>query len=97
MNLEGETRCLRTLQEADLEALQKHLNGGPGEIIEGIIPYSFEVEFQGEEGNLSFDVDEENGEILKAHMDVNFPAPIGLNRSPLELRILCEHIRDIWA
>ncbi len=31
-------------------------------------------------------------EILAAEMDVNFPCLIGLNRSPIELRILSNHI-----
>lgn len=31
-------------------------------------------------------------EILAAEMNVNFPCLIGLNRSPIGLRILCTHI-----
>ena len=31
-------------------------------------------------------------EILAAEMDVNFPCLIGLNRSPIELRILSNHV-----
>ena len=31
-------------------------------------------------------------EILAAEMDVNFPCLIGLNRSPIELRLLTTHV-----
>ena len=31
-------------------------------------------------------------EVLAAEMDVNFDCLIGLNRSPIELRLLCNHV-----
>ena len=34
----------------------------------------------------------ETKEVLSAEMDVNFDCLIGLNRSPIELRLLCNHI-----
>ena len=34
----------------------------------------------------------DTGEVLAAEMDVNFDCLIGLNRSPIELRILCSHV-----
>lgn len=33
-------------------------------------------------------------EVLSAEMDVNFDCLIGLNRSPIELRILCNHVLE---
>lgn len=91
-----ETKCLRTLQEAPLEALQTYLEGGVTRQADGVATYAFQVTFGEDAGELDFDIRQADGEILRAHMDVNFPTALGLNRSPLELRILCEHVRDLW-
>lgn len=96
MDIAEETKCLRTLQEADLSRLQSYLKGGVTTSEEGTTSYAFKVTYGEEQGQLSFSVQDEDGEILQAYMDVNFQTPLGLNRSPLELRILCEHIRDLW-
>lgn len=36
-------------------------------------------------------------EVLAAEMDVNFSCLIGLNRSPIELRLLCQHVLQYLA
>ncbi len=43
-------------------------------------------------GYLWINYNPETMEILAAEMDVNFPCLIGLNRSPIELRILSNHV-----
>ena len=43
-------------------------------------------------GYLWINYDPVTMEVLAAEMDVNFSCLIGLNRSPIELRLLCQHV-----
>lgn len=48
-------------------------------------------------GYLWINYDPDTKEVLAAEMDVNFNCLIGLNRSPIELRLLASHVLQYLA
>ena len=48
-------------------------------------------------GYLWINYDPETKEVLAAEMNVNFDCLIGLNRSPIELRLLANHVLEYLA
>lgn len=92
MTRDEETLFLRFLQEADATVLREYLSlRKREEKRNNVIRLSFDAHYKEDTGYLWIEVDE-NDNILAAEMDVGFPTLIGLNRSPLELRILAEHV-----
>ncbi len=92
MTRDEETLFLRFLQEADAMVLREHLTLKKRENHhDNVTRLLFDAQYKDDSGYLWIDVGADN-EILAAEMDVGFPTLIGLNRSPLELRILAEHV-----
>lgn len=95
MNREEETLFIRKMQEADKTLLDKHFTLkkiSEAKRVSDNHLYTlaeFDVTNERDSGyfNLGFDKDDT---IILAEMDVNFKTPLGLNRSPLELKILAE-------
>lgn len=92
-----ETKLLRFLQEASRDELENYLSLQKKEPKADLVLFEFEVTAQDDQGFLHFTVNPIDGNITWAEMNVNFPTMIGLNRSPLELRIVCEHVFDLYA
>lgn len=91
-----------TLSKAEHHTMKRRRevpNVETGELMEEIHPirYYFDVVAGDDEGYLQMDVLAEEKTPVGALMNVGFPTMIGLNRSPLELRILCEHILTVLA
>lgn len=91
-----ETLFLRFLQEADAETLRQHLRLRERTRTKTGLRFDFSVQAEKDSGYLWIVIDEETDDVLTAEMDVGFPSMIGLNRSPLELRILCEHVMPVF-
>lgn len=96
MTRDEETRFLRDLQEATEGELRHHFELESYVKKDGITYVKFAVTKDLDSGYLHYRV-AEDGHISWAEMNVNFPTLIGLNRSPLELRILCEHVHATWT
>lgn len=96
MTRDEETYFLRLMQVADRDTLlehftlKEHLTNA-----DGSREMRFEAHYGHDEGYLNIKYDAQTRELLICEMNVGFPTMIGLNRSPLELRILCEHILDL--
>ena len=98
MNLDEETLFIREMQEADREHLKKFF------VLKNVTnqkrptdnhPYllaEFDVAYKLDSGYMKLGFDENDDSIIMCEMDVNFRTMIGLNRSPLELRILAENV-----
>lgn len=97
MNREEETLFIRKMQEADKTLLEQHFSlksvSQEKRLSDALIFTfaKFNVTATPDSGyfNLGFDDSEQ---IILAEMDVNFKTPLGLNRSPLELKILAENL-----
>lgn len=96
MTRDEETLFLRFLQEADPATLADYLTLEKKERVKTGLRFDFQVQAKQDSGYLWIIADEGTGAILTAEMDVGFPSMIGLNRSPLELRILCEHVLPVF-
>ena len=107
MTKEEETRFLRHMQEADNNELRKYFSLREVKTEEreaqDKLNYTciyFDVSYLDDTGYLKLGITDD-GELILAEMNVNFITLIGLNRSPLELRILSENVlhhfsRDIY-
>ena len=95
MTRDEETLFIRFLQEAEKKALKEHLTLTKKEMRDGKTHLYFCVVKGQDSGYLWLDYNDD-GSILAAEMNVNFPTMIGLNRSPLELRILAEHVQALF-
>lgn len=97
MTRDEETYFIRLMQVADKETLDKHFK-----LIEtaqnkdGSLTVSFDVAYGYDEGYLKIKFLASPRELQMAEMNVGFQTMIGLNRSPLELRILSDHILDMF-
>lgn len=92
MTRDEETLFLRFLQEADAAVLREHLRlKERKKQRDHVTRLYFDAYYKDDTGYLWIDIDADE-KILAAEMDVGFPTLIGLNRSPLELRILAEHV-----
>ena len=95
MDRNEETLFIRKLQDATKEELKNfiYFKDSKKENYTGKEGYftllSFDVIYQNDKGYLNIGIDE-NKKVILAEMDVNFKTPLGLNRSPLELKILAE-------
>lgn len=76
---------------------RRRADASDGELMEEIQPLrlSFDAVEGEDEGYLVIDVLPGEKSPVGAQMDVGFPTMIGLNRSPLELRILAEHVLEV--
>lgn len=93
MTRDEETYFLRLMQVADSETLDTHFTlTSVTDNDDGSTDLRYDVVYEHDEGYLTIKFQREDGALLAAEMDVGFPTMIGLNRSPLELRILAEHI-----
>lgn len=93
MTREEETLYIRMLQEAPKETLFSYLKLEKTETLDsGEVRFHFNAQADtGDEGYLIIGINEDK-QVVFAEMNVGFPTMIGLNRSPLELRILAEHV-----
>ena len=96
MTRSEETFFLRMLQEAEKEELERFLTlEDDAPIEDGRRLYFLARSEEGEKGYLEIVIDN-SGEVRRAEMNVGFPTTLGLNRSPLELKMLCEHVLSVF-
>lgn len=95
MTRDEETLLIRLLQEADADTLRQYLTLTCREQInENLTRLYFEAVYGEDSGYLWIHFETSSRTLIAAEMNVNFPTMIGLNRSPLELRILADHVID---
>lgn len=96
MTRDEETYFIRLMQVADKETLLKHFTFVK-EVAnkDGSITVHYDATYQKDSGYLKIKFIPEPRELQMAEMNVGFQTLIGLNRSPLELRILSDHILDV--
>lgn len=93
MTRDEETYFIRIMQTADQDTLDKHFTLAETTTAnDGSVLLRYDATYGHDSGYLTIKYQPESGELLAAEMNVGFPTMIGLNRSPLELRILAEHI-----
>lgn len=93
MTRDEETYFLRLMQVADQATLDEHFHlVAASDNADGSTDLRYDVHYGRDEGYLTIKYNSESGDILGAEMNVGFQTMIGLNRSPLELRILVEHL-----
>lgn len=93
-----ETYFLRQMQECNAADFAKYFSLTEKRTNDdGALELHYAVTYGTDEGYLTITYLPENGELLAAEMDVGFPTMLGLNRSPLELRILAEHVIALQA
>ena len=96
MTRDEETYFLRLMQVADQATLDEHFHlVKTTENPDGSTDLQFDASYGHDEGYLTIKYDTESGALIAAEMNVGFQTMIGLNRSPLELRILAEHILNL--
>ena len=98
MTKEEETRFLRHMQEADNNELRKYFSLREVKTEEreaqDKLNYTciyFDISYLDDTGYLKLGITND-GKLILAEMNVNFITLIGLNRSPLELKILSENV-----
>lgn len=97
MTRDEETYFLRLMQVADEETLLSHFTHKETlEQKDGSVEVCYDAHYQRDEGYFKMKFMPDTKELLMAEMNVGFPTMIGLNRSPLELRILAEHFLDVF-
>ena len=92
MTRDQETHFLRLMQVADKETFDKHFTLVEEETLDGEVQRRYDVQYQDDSGYFILAYRADSRELTAAEMDVCFQASIGLNRSPLELRIFAEHV-----
>lgn len=98
MTRDEETYFLRLMQVADKATIDKYFTLSKTEPVEeGAVTLHFSVVYGNDKGYLMIKYRPTDGALLAAEMDVGFPTMIGLNRSPLELRILAEHMLALYT
>lgn len=98
MTKEEETRFLRHMQEADNQELRKYFSlrevKAEEREAQDKLNYTgiyFDVTYLDDTGYLKLGITND-GKLILAEMNVNFITLIGLNRSPLELKLLSENV-----
>lgn len=98
MTRDEETYFLRLMQVADQKTLDDHFSlKETTENDDGSVTLHYDAHYGHDEGYLTIKYQAESGELLACEMNVGFQTMIGLNRSPLELRILAEHVLALRA
>lgn len=98
MTRDEETYFLRLMQVADQQTFDEHFSlAEKAENADGSVELRYDVSYGHDDGYLTIKYQAESGELLACEMNVGFPTMIGLNRSPLELRILAEHVLALRA
>ena len=93
-----ETYFLRLMQNIDLETFNEYFTlKETTENEDGSIELHYDVHYSNDSGFLMINYQPTDNELLAAEMDVGFPTMLGLTRSPLELRILAEHVLALRA
>ncbi len=96
MTRDEETYFIRLMQAADEDTLNKHFHlTDTIEYEDGAVELRFDVSYGQDRGGMFIKFIPEPRELLMSEMNVGFQTMIGLNRSPLELRILCDHLLDV--
>ena len=96
MTRDEETYFLRIMQVADEATLLKHFTlKEQSTTKDGCVFLDYDVQYNKDSGYLKIKFQPEPLDLRMAEMNVGFPTLIGLNRSPLELRILVEHILEV--
>lgn len=97
MTRDEETYFLRLMQVADEDTLKKHFHQTDTvNYDDGALELRYDVEYGQDKGGMFIKFIPEPRELLMSEMNVGFQTMIGLNRSPLELRILCDHLLDTF-
>ncbi|MDO4281956.1 MAG: hypothetical protein Q4C56_10025 [Peptococcaceae bacterium] len=98
MTREEETYFLRLMQVADKATLDEHfILKENNQNKDGTTTLTYDVTYPPDAGYLTITYIPEPRELRMAEMNVGFQTMIGLNRSPLELRILVEHVLDVYG
>lgn len=93
-----ETYFFRLMQNIDLETFNEYFTlKETTENEDGSIELHYDVHYGNDSGFLMINYHPTDNELLAVEMDVGFPTMLGLNRSPLELRILAEHVLALRA
>ncbi len=95
MTRDEETYFIRLMQVADKETLLEHftfVKEVPNK--DGSITIHYDAQYLKDTGYLKIKFIPTPRTLQMAEMNVGFQTLIGLNRSPLELRILCDHVLD---
>lgn len=96
MTRDEETYFIRLMQAADEDTLNKHFHlTDTIEYEDSAVELRFDVSYGQDRGGMFIKFIPEPRELLMSEMNVGFQTMIGLNRSPLELRILCDHLLDV--
>lgn len=96
MTRDEETYFLRLMQVADADTLNEHFHlTDTINYEDGAVELRYKVNYGHDEGDMFIKFIPEPRELLMSEMNVGFQTMIGLNRSPLELRILCDHMLDV--
>ena len=97
MTRDEETYFLRIMQVADEETLNAHFKLKETlDQKDGSVLVRYDAHYDKDDGYFMMKFIPDTKELLMAEMNVGFPTMIGLNRSPLELRILAEHFLDVY-
>lgn len=95
MTRDEETYFMRLMQVADKGTLDKHFTlTETSTTSDGATFLRFDAAYGHDTGYLTIKFIPEPRELQMAELNVGFPTLVGLNRSPLELRILVDHILD---
>ena len=96
MTRDEETYFIRLMQVADEETLNKHFHlTDTIEYDDGTVELRFDVAYGQDQGGMFIKFNPNPRELLMSELNVGFQTMIGLNSSPLELRILCDHLLDV--
>lgn len=96
MTRDEETYFIRLMQVADEATLNEHFHlTDTIEYDDGALELRYDVREGQDTGSMFIKFMPDSGALLMSEMNVGFQTMIGLNRSPLELRILCEHLLDV--
>lgn len=96
MTRDEETYFMRLMQVADEETLRKHFTFVESKTNnDGSTLLRYDANYGRDTGYLTIKFIPEPRELQMAELNVGFPTLVGLNRSPLELRILVDHVLDV--
>lgn len=92
MTRDEETYFIRQMQVADQATIDEHFTLTEEKQIEDGIELRYDARSGKNKGFLMIQYSPSDDTLLAVEMDVGFETMLGLNRSPLELRILAEHM-----
>lgn len=94
MNHEQQIAKMKQMERANAAELEQMLLFQKQEVLpDGTVIDHYEIpDGKQAPGYLWIHYQPNSNEVLAAEMNINFDCLIGLNRSPIELRLLCNHV-----